>query len=430
MFTKPHETKSPSKIFYGWWIVAACFVCAMSSGVVGYSFTAFFDSFVQEFGWSYAVISMAASLRGAETGLISPISGFLVDRWGSRWILFAGIIITGLGLIFLSLISTLVHYYIAFFVIAIGTSCCGPTVVNPVINHWFRRNLGKATGMLIAGFAASGLLVPIIYKLIESYGWREALILTGIASTVICIPLTFIVKQKPEPYGYMPDGDNGLTIQKESNNKNVKVKDFPIEEDTGVSRALKSQTFWYFTMAYTLQSLVLLAVISHIMPYLNTVNISSSTASFFAGAIPILSIVGRLVAGWLGDSFSIKRVTLVSFTLLFVGTLLFDYVNDLTFWILILAIILFSIGYGSSLTLRTLLLREYFGRSRFATIFGLLIGIQSLGAMLGPVIAGWTYDIWESYHYAWIILTGLSAISLILLAITPKIRTKETFMVR
>ena len=90
------------RIFYGWWIVAGCFlVSSLTGGYIVLGFTAFFEPIAYEFGWSYAQISLAASLRGAEMGLLAPIVGFIVDRWGPRRIMFGGITIIGLGLVFL-----------------------------------------------------------------------------------------------------------------------------------------------------------------------------------------------------------------------------------------------------------------------------------------------------------------------------------------
>ena len=394
-------------------------------GVVGYGFTAFFDSFVQEFGWSYAAVSLGASLRGAETGLVSPVLGFLVERWGSKWILLAGSILTGLGLILLSRISSLAQFYGAWFVIALGVSACGPAVVNPAITHWFTRNLGKATGILATGFAISGLLVPVIYKLIEQYGWREALVILAIVSMAICIPLTFTVRHKPEPIGLFPDGVPSHSDSKVVDINNSRLSISQVEINVGIGQALKSRTFWHLTMAFTFQSIVLIAVISHIMPYLKTVKIDGSTASFFAGAIPVLSIAGRLGAGWISDRLGRKQVAVYSFILVLIGTLLFDYVRDTAMWALILAVTIFSLSYGSALTLRAVMAREYFGKSKFASIFGILIGVQSFGAMLGPFLAGWTFDIWGTYHYAWIILTAINLAAVVFLATTPRIVSKQ-----
>jgi MFS family permease len=84
------------KIFYGWWIILACFLIASyTGGVVYYGFTAFFEPIVEEFGWSYTQVSIAFSIRGLEMGMLAPIVGFLVDRLGPRKLTFAGGFILG-----------------------------------------------------------------------------------------------------------------------------------------------------------------------------------------------------------------------------------------------------------------------------------------------------------------------------------------------
>jgi MFS family permease len=108
--TSPEKAEfMPRRIFYGWWVVCACFpIGLLVSGITVAGFTAFFEPFVKEFGWSYTQVSFAASLRGLEAGIFSPIIGVLVDRFGSRKLILAGTILSGLGLLLLSLTNSLI----------------------------------------------------------------------------------------------------------------------------------------------------------------------------------------------------------------------------------------------------------------------------------------------------------------------------------
>jgi MFS transporter, OFA family, oxalate/formate antiporter len=411
-----------SKIYYGWWIVAAAFSIGFyNAGIVIFGFTAFFDPIVNEFGWSYAQVSLAASLRGAETGLVSPILGFFVERWGSRWIFFMSGIFIGLGLILLSQIHSLGGFYGGFAFIAVGVSACSPAVANPIAIHWFRNRLGMAMGILSSASAAGGLMLPIIIKLIDAFGWRQAVFILGIGAILIGIPLSMVIRHKPEQYGYSPDG---VPVSKSDANKKQNIRPSAPEPEIGTKQALKSRTFWFLIMGFTFQYVTISAVLAHIMPFLNTVNFSRSTASFFAASIPLISVAGRLASGWISDKMDWKKVVIVSYIVISIGTLLFNYVSISKLWVLVLAIILFSLSYGSNTTLRAISLRNYFGKSRFATIFGFFLGILSLGAILGPFVAGWIYDTWNSYQYAWIFFTAINVVGLILMIVTPQIRTK------
>ena len=181
--------KSP-RVFYGWWIVGACFLISLyTGGVFILGFTAFFEPIANEFGWSHTQISLAASLRGANMGLLAPLMGFLVDRWGPRRLILGGIILLGFALILLSRVTSLSMFYGTFIIVAFGISALSPTVLISTISNWFRRKAGIATGIMACGFAIGSLLVPVVVRLIDTYDWRAAIYILAIATFTIGIPL-------------------------------------------------------------------------------------------------------------------------------------------------------------------------------------------------------------------------------------------------
>ena len=185
------------KIFYGWWIVFAFFfIYFYISGTI-YSFTAFFEPISNEFGWSFTKISIAASIRGLEVGLFAPIVGILCDRFGTRRLLFYGVFTMGLGLILFSLTSSLTIFYCAAVVFSLGLSTCNDPVIVPAVANWFRKDMGKALGVIYAGFGAGGLLVPLTVVLINFYQWRTAFIIFGFGIWLFGIPLIFIIPKSP-----------------------------------------------------------------------------------------------------------------------------------------------------------------------------------------------------------------------------------------
>src|SRR4030043_2426964 len=147
------------KIFFGWLIVLACFIIGLYvAGTVHYSLTAFFEPLVEEFGWSYTQISFATSLRGLEMSIFAPLLGFLVYRFGSRKLTFLGVITAGLGLLLLSVTQSLAMFYGSFLLLSFGAGGCASIVSMTVVVNWFKKNEGKALGVLACGFGASGLM--------------------------------------------------------------------------------------------------------------------------------------------------------------------------------------------------------------------------------------------------------------------------------
>ena len=200
-------------IFYGWWIVGACFTLALyMSGAVFYGFTAIFEPIAEEFGWSYTSISIAASLRGLEAGLLAPVVGIMVDRWGPRRFIFGGVICIGLGLLLLTQVQSIGMFYAAFILMSLGISSCGISVTVTAVANWFHRRVGLATGITVSGYGFSGLLVPLMVRLIDTYDWRIAIGVMGIGMLVIGLPLSLLVRHKPEQYGYLPDGEERSAV--------------------------------------------------------------------------------------------------------------------------------------------------------------------------------------------------------------------------
>jgi sugar phosphate permease len=200
--------KKHTKIFYGWYIVGACMLIMLyTSGIVHYGFTAVFEPIADEFGWSYAQISLAASLRGLEVALLAPVLGLLVDHWGPRRLVFGGSIVVCMGFLILSRVSSLAMFYGAFALLAIGMSALSQTVLMTAVANWFRRKAGIAIGIVASGFGLGGLMVPVLTMLIDVLQWRMAMVTAGLGMLVIVLPLSLIVRHKPEHYGYQPDGD-------------------------------------------------------------------------------------------------------------------------------------------------------------------------------------------------------------------------------
>jgi MFS family permease len=397
------------KIFYGWWVVFACFlIAAYVGGTIIYGFTAFFEPIAEETGWSYTQISIAASLRGLEAGVFAPVMGFLADRLGPRKLIFCGTFTIGFGLILLSRVNSLTMFYGSFALVALGASACTGTVLTTAVVNWFRRNVGKALGIMSCGFGASGIFIIFIVRLINLYQWRTTLIILGLGMWLFGIPLSLLIRSKPEQYGYLPDGETATEQTPPLKSQGGQV-DF--------REAFKSRNFWHISIAEAIRTLLVMAVITHIMPYLGSLDISRSRAAFVASSIPLLSIIGRFGFGSLGDIFDKRYVMAGAYSLVGVGLLCFSYIQ--LPGIIFPFLILFPLSWGGA-ALRGAIAREYFGVTSFGKIFGLMMGIAAVGGIMGPSLAGWTYDTLGHYHPIWLIFAGISIIPVILmLAMKP-----------
>ncbi len=394
------------KIFYGWWIVLACFLTNLYvSSIVFFGFTAFLDPLVKEFGWSYTQVSFAASLRGLEMGILAPLVGFLADRFGSRKLIFSGVITVGFGLILLSLTRSLTMFYGSFILLAFGAGGCTSVVTMTAVANWFKKNVGIAFAVMASGFGASGLIVPLIVRLIDGYDWRTALIILGLGMWALGIPLSFVIRNKPEQYGYLPDGKlaDGRISEHEIQHEKVEIS---------FRKALKKRSFLYLNLAEVMRFMVLSAVVLHIMPYLGSMGMSRPTAGLVAAAIPLFSIIGTFGFGWLGDVFDKRYVIAVTFGFMGMGMLAFSHMQSK--WAIYLFLFFFSPGFGGGSVLRGAILREYFGRDSFGKMIGILMGFASIGGIIGPTLAGWVFDTLGSYDFIWLVFAGCMSLGIIL----------------
>ena len=404
-------------IFYGWWIVAACFTIAMyMSGAVFYGFTTIFEPIAAEFGWSYTSISLAASIRGLEAGLLAPVAGIIVDRWGPRRLIFGGAICIGLGLLLLSQIHSLGMFYLAFILMSLGISSCGISVTVTTVANWFRRRVGLATGITICGYGSAGLMVPLMVRLVDAFDWRTAIAIMGVGMLAIGLPLSMLLRHKPEQYGYLPDGEEINRAALDGTSAKPPAKEISI----GVRQAMKTRVFWIILLAVMPQFIVMPAVITHVMPYLSSIGITRTTSGLAATAIPLISIGGRFGFGWFADRYVAKRMATVALIMLTLGLLCFEFVSLGWSWLLVPFLVLLGFGYGGINTMVGVLLRGHFGRGNFGTIIGFAWGILMLGTIAGPPIAGWVYDTWGSYQGTWVVMAGAVFIGALIMALSPR----------
>ena len=185
---KPKRT-----VYYGWWIVTfAAVVQFLCSLLWMQSYGAYTVVLHQEFGWSMTLLSGAFALTRVESGLLGPLQGWLVDRYGPRLILSIGLLMFGLGLVFLTQVESLLVYYFVVFLISIGISLGYFTTMVSIVN-WFKRHLTKALSCIHLGHCLGGLSVPMLAWGLEHQGWRMMAFFSGVIVLVIGIPIVQLI---------------------------------------------------------------------------------------------------------------------------------------------------------------------------------------------------------------------------------------------
>ncbi|MFC1900389.1 MFS transporter [Chloroflexota bacterium] len=403
------------KIFYGWYIVAAALLLSTyNSAIFVYGFTAFMTPIANTFGWSYAQVSIASSLRGLETGTLDPLIGVAADRWPARRLMFIGICLFALGIFCISRSTNLALFYISFLVTGLGSATCISMVPMTVIARWFRKNIGKASGMMAIGLAMGGICAPLLVKAIDTYTWQNTLIYLSIGALLLGIPLSFIFRNRPEEYGLLPDG----TLQGDTGS------DTAYDFSTDVREAMRMRSFWFIGIASLLQTASLHAVALHMIPYLTSIGIEKTSAALAVSLFAIISIPARIIYGITADMFQKKYVMASSMVLTVVGLSLLGLLNGNSFVPVAIFAVIHGFAAGGSTTIRAPVIREYFGVNNFGTIFGLVAVFVMFGVVAGAPIAGWVYDTRGVYDPIWLIYAGINLVATVLVLIMPSPRTQ------
>jgi len=416
----PIKLKGP-RIFYGWWIVAACAgVIYYGGGVFFYGFGVFFNPIREEFGWTAATAALAFSLYRLEAGIGAPFVGFLVDRFGPRALMLFGSVVVGLGFILLSRINSVLTFYATFLVLSFGFSFSMGPVGSVAVINWFARKRGKALGVLMVGAGLTGTLAPVLAWLIHTYQWRTTLVMVGVGAWIVCLPLSMLVRHRPEKYGMLPDGDPAPTETTQPDKENGAFEE--IEGVHWLQAVTSFRAFWFLAIAGTLSGAAISSAILLLVPHLESVGVPREQAALAITFLTLISLVGRLGLAWLADYVDKRYLLAFAFVIQAVGLVILAYVTE--FWMIFPFLIFFGPGYGGGIPLRPILLAEYFGRRYFGTIQGLQQTVMTVGGIAGPFVAAWIFDVDGSYQKAWLLFAAVTLVAAVLILFAPKPQVK------
>ncbi|MBI2908303.1 MAG: MFS transporter [Chloroflexi bacterium] len=399
------KAKSTGRIFYGWWVLLAGIgINTFGAGAYQHGFGVFFKPIVEEFGWTRAATSAAFSMSSLEGGLEGPVIGPLIDKFGPRKVMIVGITLLSLGLVALSQVNSLLTFYAVYvLLIAIGFNTGFHWAAQVAVANWFIRKRGAAFGLLGSAQGLGGsVMAPTLAWMVVQLGWRGSVIALGLILFLFCIPLALLVKHKPEEDGCLPDGDSPV-VTVGTGSTPTKVTSGTEDAYFTLMEALRTRVWWQFALGFTLRSLATGAVLVHQIPLLTDLGFDPQVAANSVGLLALMSMPGKIVLGFLADRFSKRYLLCTAYILQAAAIVLL--LRAQTTEELFLFAFLYGIGWGAG-PVMTSIRGEYFGRRYFGTISGCNQAIVMLGHVVGPVFAGWAFDVTRSYDAALIIFVG------------------------
>lgn len=412
-------------IFYGWLILAVAFITMVLGFAIRNTFSVFYPAIVEEFGWGRGDTALIFSITVITYGLMAPVAGKLVDRFGPRLILPVGACIMGGGLALCSLATTQWQFYLVYGVIvAIGLSMAGWTPLTTIISNWFFKRRGLAFGILAAGFGASLVSASVAQFLISSFGWQATYVIMGLSSAVIIVPLcALFMRGSPQEKGLLPDGAPQTSLEPQALDKPQRTTG-PEAKWAGttwtLSRALKTYHFWLlFLIAFLAIGVAEQIGITHQVYFFRDVGYEPMAAANIYSVFGVAFMVGNLCSS-LSDRLGREKVFIPS-CLLSAGavSMLFLIKDTSQPWMPFLFAASFGLGIGATAPVFYTTVADLFHGKHFGSIQGTVVLGFSLGGAISPWLAGFLHDKTDSYFVTFLIVLGAlvaSAVAMWLIA--------------
>ena len=389
--------------FYGYMVAVAAFCSQGIFWGTYQSFGIFFKRLIAEFGWSRATTSSAASLCWLLTGFISIIAGTLSDRFGPRLVMTCCGFLFGLGYLLMSRVTSIWQLYLFYsLAIAIGMSAADVVPLS-TITRWFVKNRGMMTGIAKVGTGTGMMVMPLVAsRLIMSYGWRTSYAILGISALIGLMSFAQLFRRDPAQMGQLADGEE----------KGDAGRSGLVEAGLSLREAMHLRQFWTVCAAYLCVVFWVQTIMVHIVPHAEDMGISPAKAASVLSTIGGVSIAGRLVMGKVGDKIGHERAMIIC--LLPVAGALFWLQIAKNLWMLYLFAAVYGLGHGGFFALISPLIAQFFGTRSHGAIFGIVIAVGAIGGAIGPLLAGYMFDVTGSYRLPFLIVAGLSIAALIL----------------
>ena len=389
----------------GWKVVLASTVgfALGSSGLTFYTSGVFVDALRIQFHWSIAGLQSGMLMLGLLGLVLTPVTGWLADRFGSRRVAIPSTIAFGLCFMALSRQDgSYATFLILWGLVAIAGAGTMPLVWSRVVSGWFSAGRGTALGITLLGTGLTAMFAPpLAAHLIQVGGWRFAYRVLGGGSLCIATPLLLLFLRDKARVEHTSNELHGRSV----------------------GEALRDRRFWIIGFCLLCVTLTVAGIIPNLVRLLTNDGFARSQAAWTASVIGLFVVGGRLACGFLMDRLHAPVVGACFFAGLPVGCLLLAS-PGLSPLGAVVAAALVGLGAAAEFDVIPFLVSRYFGLRKLGSVLGLVTLFFTVGASAAPIAFGRSFDVYGSYAvmlYAAAIASTLGAASLLLLGPYPSL---------
>lgn len=397
---------SGRQFFYGWVVLTVSFICMGVVFGVWYSFTVFFLDIMKEFDLSRGSTSLVFTAFVIVVGSSGPLVGILIRRFRARRVMPIGALLMVAGLTMMSVIQQAWQLYLAFCLLtALGLSLVGFVPNYSVLSHWFVKQRGLVFGIVSASLGAVSIviMVPLCEYLVRTVGWRGGyLTLAAIIAIIVPGLIWLLLRDCPEDMGLRPDNAHVTASDQVVGSRGVVER----REMSGptAKEALHTWRFWAVALAMMLMPLSSQSFLVHAAPYMVDLGRSPAFAAFVVGMVGLISVPSKIGWGFVFDRVGVEGGFTVGAICMALSMSLLILLPVLSgVWGIYVATVLFSLGYSANAVTQPTVAAHLYSGEHYGTIYGCINLGSNIGAAIGPLLAGYVFDLWGSYAPAFLI---------------------------
>jgi MFS family permease len=415
LLEQPAKRKS---IFYGWIIVAVGFLAHIASAFsISSTLSVFLKPLSADLGISRGSFSLIRSGEILIGAAAAPMVGTLMDRYGGRWLMAVGGLVSGAGFICLGQARDFVQFMLVrWLLVSPGDSLMGSMVVNVSISRWFVRMRGRALAIAGMGHGLAKVCLPLAAATLMIYvGWRGAWAVFGVFALLLVVaPALLFMRRSPEEMGLLPDGGPA-----EKKAETVVPRKSRHAKRTGADNvewsrreALRTPVFWLIASTFGVAQIGVTGLNLHVFSYVTDQGYPTLVAASVMSIIAVMQLSTPIIWGTLADRMDNGILNMAKCA--FQGAGLLVALSMPGMLPLYAGFFIYGIGMGGTAVLAETIWADFFGRISLGKIRGMGSLVTSLFSAGGPPFFGLLFDYTESYYLSFNIFIGMLFTSAVL----------------
>jgi predicted MFS family arabinose efflux permease len=386
-----------------WWMVAALAITTTAGyGVLAYAFAVFLVPMQHELGASRTALTVAPAISLLTAAAVAVPVGRWLDRRGGRALMVLGSVLATACVLAWSQVENVGQLYAVSVGLGVASTGVLYEAAFAVVVTWFagKRRADAILAITLVGGLASTIFLPLTGFLVESYGWRQALVVLAVVYGAVTIPLHLVVRRPPNS----PTRPAQSTQPTQPTAPPASAGDQeparpPAAADLrsqALRTALRDPAYWLIGGVFVAEGIGVFVVSVHLVAYLGDLGHTPTTAASVAGLLGLLSVTGRIVTTAAQRRFRLTSIVAGIFVFQAAGLALLPVVGGVLVGA-VACVLAVGFGFGVSTIARPLMVASRYGVAGYATLAGLQAAFLMVSKALAPLAAAWLHAAGGSY---------------------------------